>query len=506
MLVFGWFSIVEIDGRVVQDTQDDQIREEDLENTAYHFVLNARTAGSMHEHDDSGTIKGVGRLVESVVFTKEKQAAMLQSLDDQGIEARLDLGCVAWWGGMKVDNAEVWDDVKSGKLKAWSIGGSGKRAAVDKQDPNSPCDEGDQQGFGKYSEDQPRDEHGRFGSGGGGVSTKPDWAPGVKPFSADPLRGKDINNAPEGHRSRIAAEAVKDLGKTMVAEMITKHEGFKQALEKSAWAEGRKERLIKMMETETKKIDKYQKLSDEQKQDPKNIKSFGRAQSELDRFGRRYEAAGQMLEESSKTVRDTISKTIEEGITGRIGGSIKLTLDPTLLASQRGYIKGYADHLKDFEKMIGGAPKGPDKGSREVRFNFKAGRPCYRNGTGTVFLSRPDRGTVFHEMGHWLEDNVPSVNAASHAFLENRTYGERLQSLNEIKGTTRHREDEVARPDKFLSAYTGRHYTDRIGLVSATEVTSMGFQHLSEDPAGFFKNDPDHFHYTLGVMRLAQGK
>jgi hypothetical protein len=56
---------------------------------------------------------------------------MLRSLEDQGIEARLDLGCVCWWGGMKVDNAEVWDDVKSGKLKAWSIGGSGKRAAVD---------------------------------------------------------------------------------------------------------------------------------------------------------------------------------------------------------------------------------------------------------------------------------------------------------------------------------------------------------------------------------------
>lgn len=129
-LVFGWFSIVEVDGRQVADTQDDIIQEATLEDTAYDFVLNARVGGEMHQHNGNDEVRGVGRLVESVVFTKEKQQAMLLSLREQGIQADLDLHCVAWWGGMKVEEASTWENVTTGKLLAWSIGGRGKRAAI----------------------------------------------------------------------------------------------------------------------------------------------------------------------------------------------------------------------------------------------------------------------------------------------------------------------------------------------------------------------------------------
>lgn len=126
-IVFGWFSVISVGGKPVVDTQDDIISAETLESAAYSFVLDSRVAGEMHQDGKDGEIRGVGRLVESVVFTSEKVGAMVQSLKDQGIAATIDLGCVAWWGGMKIDDPKVWEAVTAGNLKAWSIGGKAKR-------------------------------------------------------------------------------------------------------------------------------------------------------------------------------------------------------------------------------------------------------------------------------------------------------------------------------------------------------------------------------------------
>ncbi len=81
----------------------------------------------MHQSGSDGEVKGVGRLVESCVFTLEKQRAMQKSLNEQGIEAVVDLRCVAWWGGFFIEDPETWKKVVTGELKAWSIGGKGKR-------------------------------------------------------------------------------------------------------------------------------------------------------------------------------------------------------------------------------------------------------------------------------------------------------------------------------------------------------------------------------------------
>lgn len=130
-LVFGWFSVISINGETVTDTQGDQITESTLESAAYEFTLDSRTAGEMHEQGGDGAVKGRGRLVESCVFTVEKQRAMLASLHAQGIEdAALDLHCVCWWGGFLIEDEGTWDKVVSGELRAFSVGGRGKRAAV----------------------------------------------------------------------------------------------------------------------------------------------------------------------------------------------------------------------------------------------------------------------------------------------------------------------------------------------------------------------------------------
>jgi broad specificity phosphatase PhoE len=113
-LVFGWASVSSIGGEDVVDKQGDIILEDELEKAAYDFVLYCRKQGDMHER------VGVGRLVESIVFTKQKQDAL-----------NIDLGMVGWFVGFKVDDPGVWKKIKDGSLPEFSIGGKAVREPVD---------------------------------------------------------------------------------------------------------------------------------------------------------------------------------------------------------------------------------------------------------------------------------------------------------------------------------------------------------------------------------------
>lgn len=113
-MVFGWASIATIDGRLVIDKQDDMILPGDLEKAAYDFVLFGRAQGDMHK----GT--QCGRLVESMVFTKQKQDIL-----------QIDLGVEGWWVGFKVDDPELWQAHKRGERPEFSMGGRGRRVNVD---------------------------------------------------------------------------------------------------------------------------------------------------------------------------------------------------------------------------------------------------------------------------------------------------------------------------------------------------------------------------------------
>ena len=130
-LVFGIFSVVSINGQLIEDTQGDVIAESTLEDSAYSFVLDSRKGGEMHCDGQDGEVRCVGRLVESVIFTEEKQQAMRKALHDQGIDADLNVKAVFWWGGFKVDDPDTWNDITAGKLRAFSIGGRGSRKKIE---------------------------------------------------------------------------------------------------------------------------------------------------------------------------------------------------------------------------------------------------------------------------------------------------------------------------------------------------------------------------------------
>lgn len=113
-LVFGWASVSkDKEGNRPLDWQGDLIDAPDLERAVYKFNLEFRESNEMHRNDSVN-----GRLVESVMFTKEKMVSM-------GIPT----GTVpeGWWVGFKIDKPDVYAKVKSGIYKMFSIEGQGVR-------------------------------------------------------------------------------------------------------------------------------------------------------------------------------------------------------------------------------------------------------------------------------------------------------------------------------------------------------------------------------------------
>ena len=122
-LVFGWASVsIRADGQQLEDLQEDMIDPEDLEESAYEFVLNFRDTGELHNPN----LRKKGKLVESCVFTEEKQRAM-------GLpEGILPVG---WWIGFKIEDDAAWEKVKNGTYKMFSVEGKAQRVPVEKAAP-----------------------------------------------------------------------------------------------------------------------------------------------------------------------------------------------------------------------------------------------------------------------------------------------------------------------------------------------------------------------------------
>lgn len=115
-LVSGWANVaINKDGSVPLDWQDDVIAPATLEKAAINFMLEYRDSGEMHKGNSKGTV------VESIVFTKEKQAAI-------GIPE----GVVpeGWFITVKVHDPEVFAKVKDGTYRMFSIQGTAKRVKL----------------------------------------------------------------------------------------------------------------------------------------------------------------------------------------------------------------------------------------------------------------------------------------------------------------------------------------------------------------------------------------
>ncbi len=116
-LVFGWANVaVRVDGEQIVDWQQDAIDTADLEKAAYEYVAEFGTAGEMHKRGS------IGRVIESIVFSKEKANAL-------GIPQ--DTLPEGWWIGFKITDDEVWGKIKNGKYAMFSIEGKAIREPME---------------------------------------------------------------------------------------------------------------------------------------------------------------------------------------------------------------------------------------------------------------------------------------------------------------------------------------------------------------------------------------
>jgi hypothetical protein len=112
-LVFGFASVsVDASGELLTDLQGDQIEPAELEKAMYDYVAESGEGDVNHNKQHAST------LVESFVVTPEKLSMMLKAM---GHEAAVDFKGVAAWVGYRVDSDAVWQRVKSGELRAFSI-------------------------------------------------------------------------------------------------------------------------------------------------------------------------------------------------------------------------------------------------------------------------------------------------------------------------------------------------------------------------------------------------
>jgi hypothetical protein len=118
--VFGWASITHRDGKPVVDRQGDLIDLEEVEKSAYDYVVKSRVGGRQHRREGEAPFRA-SDMIESFVLTPDKRESMgLPETAPQG-----------WWVGFKVNDDDTWDAVKRGEVTGFSIHGRGKRKLIE---------------------------------------------------------------------------------------------------------------------------------------------------------------------------------------------------------------------------------------------------------------------------------------------------------------------------------------------------------------------------------------
>lgn len=110
-----------------------------------------------------------------------------------------------------------------------------------------------------------------------------------------------------------------------------------------------------------------------------------------------------------------------------------------------------------------------------------------------------DDGVYIHELGHHLETKNASVGILAKQFYAKRTEGHPLVKLQDLVPWGKYDDDEYARDDSFINKYSGKVYKD-----GTTELVSTGLEHLFRDPIKFRLRDPEHFMFTMSVLRLVR--
>lgn len=112
-LVGGFAYVSKRDGKEMVDLQGDSIPTSVLREAVHEFMKTRRDMGIMHIVGPDGKPVAAGEVVEMAVFG--------DGFSPPGMEE----GTEGLWVVAKVNDQEVWNLVKSGLLRGFSIGGKG---------------------------------------------------------------------------------------------------------------------------------------------------------------------------------------------------------------------------------------------------------------------------------------------------------------------------------------------------------------------------------------------
>lgn len=121
-----------------------------------------------------------------------------------------------------------------------------------------------------------------------------------------------------------------------------------------------------------------------------------------------------------------------------------------------------------------------------------------------VIGNNSNETTLMHELGHYLEDTNPELKEKAIAYVQERTKNDKLITLAEATGNKSYSNIEKCKPDKFIEPYTGKMYFQNpkdTTMPTNTELISMWFTHVFQNPTKFIQNDEDHFKTVLRWMR-----
>jgi hypothetical protein len=112
-----------------------------------------------------------------------------------------------------------------------------------------------------------------------------------------------------------------------------------------------------------------------------------------------------------------------------------------------------------------------------------------------------DVSTAIHELAHHIEGDHPPILDLAKRFLARRARGGSPERLIDLTGQQNYEPDEIALRANWTTRggrhYTGKYYGPTLARASATEIITMGMERLYNEPAGFFREDPDHFLFLL---------
>lgn len=138
-LVFGFAIVCKVDGEDYEDLQGDTIPEDSMLEAAADFMQHSRVSKEMHSGDQDGTV------VFAFPLTTDIAKALGIQTEKTGLIVALK------------PSPDVLEKFRDGTYTGFSIGG---QRLLDEP-------------VGKYDDSQERDDHGRFGSGGGTAHVEP---------------------------------------------------------------------------------------------------------------------------------------------------------------------------------------------------------------------------------------------------------------------------------------------------------------------------------------------